>query len=152
MTTSCVLFRRISMSLLAVLVACACLAGPGTLAKGKSSKKKEKVTDKEKEAEKEKGADKEEKKKKEKRVLIEDEDELLIMVNNADAKALRALRGVGKKLAVSIIAGRPYKTLDGLLEVKGIAKKTMDKIKGSIDKVKVPASALVEKEKEEDEE
>ncbi|MBT3287386.1 MAG: helix-hairpin-helix domain-containing protein, partial [Victivallales bacterium] len=85
-------------------------------------------------------------------VLIEDEDELLIMVNNADAKALRALRGVGKKLAVSIIAGRPYKTLDGLLEVKGIAKKTMDKIKGSIDKVKVPASALVEKEKEEDEE
>ena len=42
--------------------------------------------------------------------------------------------------------------MDGLLEVKGIAKKTMDKIKGSIDKVKVPASALVEKEKEEDEE
>ena len=133
------------MSLLAVLVACACLAAPGTLAKGKSTKKKEKVTAKEKEADKEK-------KKKEKKVLIEDEDELLIMVNNADAKALRALRGVGKKLAVSIIAGRPYKTLDGLLEVKGIAKKTMDKIKGSIDKVKVPASALVEKEKEEDEE
>ncbi|MBT7161583.1 MAG: helix-hairpin-helix domain-containing protein [Victivallales bacterium] len=145
MTVLCVLFRRISMSLLAVLVACACLAGPGTLAKGKSTKKKEKVTAKEKEADKEK-------KKKEKKVLIEDEDELLIMVNNADAKALRALRGVGKKLAVSIIAGRPYKTLDGLLEVKGIAKKTMDKIKGSIDKVKVPASALVEKEKEEDEE
>jgi len=145
MTSLSVLYRRISMSLLAVLVACAFLAAPGALAKGRSTKKKEKVTAKEEEAGKEK-----DKKKKEKKVLIEDEDELLIMVNNADAKALRALRGIGKKLAVSVIAGRPYKTLDGLLEVKGIAKKRLDKIKSSIDKVKVPASALVEKEEDEE--
>jgi DNA uptake protein ComE-like DNA-binding protein len=39
------------------------------------------------------------------------------------------IKGVGPVLAERIIAGRPYKTVDDLLKVKGIGSKKLEKIR-----------------------
>jgi DNA uptake protein ComE-like DNA-binding protein len=75
-------------------------------------------------------------------VVIQDEAALLTVVNQADAKTLALLPGVGRTLAGNIIAARPFEKLDDLLKVKGIAAKRLEQIKGSIGKTKVPASVF----------
>lgn len=57
-------------------------------------------------------------------------------LNTADAKTLAALDGIGPQKAQAIIAYRqehgPFKSVDDLLKVKGIGKKTLDANRGKI--------------------
>lgn len=52
-----------------------------------------------------------------------------VNVNTATAEVLETLPRVGPKLAASIIAGRPYKTLSDLDAVKGIGPKLLEALK-----------------------
>nr|WP_281421192.1 ComEA family DNA-binding protein [Rickettsiella endosymbiont of Dermanyssus gallinae] len=53
-----------------------------------------------------------------------------VNINTADAKTLLELKGVGLKRAQTIISDReqngPFKSVDDLIRVKGIGKKTVD--------------------------
>ena len=53
-----------------------------------------------------------------------------VNINTADAKTLLELKGVGLKRAQTIISYReqngPFKSVDDLMRVKGIGKKTVD--------------------------
>lgn len=57
----------------------------------------------------------------------------LTNVNTASAKEIEKLPGIGKKSAAAIVAYRTekgkFKTLKDLLQVKGVGKKTLEKIK-----------------------
>ncbi len=55
--------------------------------------------------------------------------EELINVNTATAEELQSIKGIGPVLARRIIAGRPYKTVDDLLKVKGVGHKTLRDIR-----------------------
>ncbi len=60
-----------------------------------------------------------------------------VNINVADAKTLALeLSGIGSKRAQAIVAYReqhgPFKSIDGLLEIKGIGKKTLEKNRGKI--------------------
>lgn len=50
-------------------------------------------------------------------------------LNSASGAELDALIGIGPALAQRIIDGRPYVSVDGLLKVKGVGEKTLQKIK-----------------------
>ena len=53
----------------------------------------------------------------------------LLDLNTATEKELQSIKGIGPVLAARIIAGRPYKTVDDLLKVKGIGQKKLEKIR-----------------------
>lgn len=53
----------------------------------------------------------------------------LIDLNTATKKELMAVKGIGKITADKIIAGRPYKTIDDLIRVKGIGKKKLESMR-----------------------
>jgi competence protein ComEA len=57
----------------------------------------------------------------------------LTNINTAPAKEIEKLPGIGKKSAAAIVAYRTekgkFKALKDLLKVKGVGKKTMEKIK-----------------------
>jgi len=53
----------------------------------------------------------------------------LLDLNTAGKEELMFINGIGPMLAERIIAGRPYKTVDDLLEVKGIGSKKLEKIR-----------------------
>lgn len=57
-------------------------------------------------------------------------------VNRASVKALSKIKSVGKKLAEKIVEFRqkhgPFKTLEDMLQVKGLGKKKLDKIRDKI--------------------
>lgn len=53
----------------------------------------------------------------------------LINVNTASQKELETLPGVGPVIAKTIIEGRPYRSVDDLLRVKGIGVKRLDEIR-----------------------
>lgn len=53
-------------------------------------------------------------------------------VNTAKESAIASLNGVTKPVAKHIINNRPYKRLEDLLEVKGIGKKVLEKLKSQI--------------------
>ena len=53
-------------------------------------------------------------------------------INNATEKELITLPGVGAKTAKEIVAGRPFKTVDDLKNVKGIGDKTFEKLKAHV--------------------
>ena len=55
-----------------------------------------------------------------------------INVNTASAADLAELPGIGPKHAEAIIAGRPYKTVDEVVKVKGIGPKTLANIREKI--------------------
>ncbi len=59
-------------------------------------------------------------------------------LNTANAAKLEELPGVGPALAKAIIAGRPYTSVDGLKEVKGMGPAKLAAVK---DRVKVGAAA-----------
>jgi competence ComEA-like helix-hairpin-helix protein len=50
-------------------------------------------------------------------------------LNTATERELQSIRGIGPVLAERIIAGRPYRTVDDLLKVKGIGPKRLEKIR-----------------------
>lgn len=56
-------------------------------------------------------------------------DFVLIDVNAASEEALTSLPMIGETLARRIIDGRPYKTLEELLQVKGIGEGILEKIR-----------------------
>ncbi len=53
----------------------------------------------------------------------------LVDLNTATEKELQSVKGIGPVLAARIIAGRHYKAIDGLLKVKGIGPKNLEKIR-----------------------
>ena len=53
----------------------------------------------------------------------------LLDLNTATEKELQSIKGIGPVLAERIIAGRPYKTVDDLIKVKGIGPKKLEKIR-----------------------
>ena len=53
----------------------------------------------------------------------------LLDLNNATGEELQSIKGIGPVLSKRIIAGRPYKTVDDLLKVKGIGPKNFEKIR-----------------------
>ena len=53
----------------------------------------------------------------------------LVNLNTASKKELQSIKGIGPVLAKRIIAGRPYRTLDDLLKVKGISPKKLENIR-----------------------
>ena len=56
----------------------------------------------------------------------------LLDLNPATEKELQSIKGIGPILAKRIIAGRPYKTVDDLLKVKGIGPKKLEKIRAYV--------------------
>ena len=53
-------------------------------------------------------------------------------LNTATEKELQSIKGIGPVLAKRIIAGRPYRTVDDLLKVKGIGPKKLEKIRAYV--------------------
>jgi DNA uptake protein ComE-like DNA-binding protein len=53
----------------------------------------------------------------------------LVNLNTASEKELQSIKGIGPVFAKRIIAGRPYRTLDDLLKVKGISPKKLENIR-----------------------
>ena len=53
----------------------------------------------------------------------------LLDLNTATERELQSIKGIGPVLAKRIIAGRPYKTVDDLLKVKGIGPKRLEKFR-----------------------
>ena len=52
-----------------------------------------------------------------------------IDLNNASQEQFEQLPGIGPKIAAKIIAGRPYRSVEDLLNIPGIGKKTLEKIR-----------------------
>lgn len=55
-----------------------------------------------------------------------------VSINKATAAELSAIKGLSKPIAAAIVAARPLKTLDALLEVKGLGPKLYEKLKPSL--------------------
>jgi len=53
----------------------------------------------------------------------------LLDLNTASKKELQSIKGIGPVLAERIIDGRPYRTVDDLLKVKGIGPKKLENIR-----------------------
>ncbi|MBU1903730.1 MAG: helix-hairpin-helix domain-containing protein [Proteobacteria bacterium] len=53
----------------------------------------------------------------------------LLNLNTATEKELQSIKGIGPALAERIISGRPYRTVDDLLKVKGIGPKKFENIR-----------------------
>lgn len=53
----------------------------------------------------------------------------LLGLNTASKKELQSIKGIGPVLAGKIIEGRPYKTVDDLINVKGISLKKLESIR-----------------------
>lgn len=61
--------------------------------------------------------------------LTTETGEKRISVNSASSAELDTLPGVGPATAQRIIEGRPYNSLEDLLNVKGIGEKTLEKLR-----------------------
>ena len=55
-----------------------------------------------------------------------------VNINSADAQTLETLPGVSASLAIKIIAGRPYNSLDDLKKVKGLSPAKINGLKNHI--------------------
>lgn len=57
-----------------------------------------------------------------------------VSINTASEAELAAVKGLSKTVAKAIVAGRPYASVDALEGVKGLGKKTLDKLRASLKK------------------
>ncbi|WP_230970000.1 ComEA family DNA-binding protein [Nitrogeniibacter aestuarii] len=57
-----------------------------------------------------------------------------VSINTASEAELAAIKGLSKTVAKAIVAGRPYASVDALEGVKGLGKKTLDKLRASLKK------------------
>lgn len=55
-----------------------------------------------------------------------------VSVNHASEKELAAIKGVSRKLAATMVAGRPYESLDDLIRLKGFGKKSLEKVRSAL--------------------
>ncbi len=55
-----------------------------------------------------------------------------LCVNSAPEKELAAIKGLSKKVAKAIVEARPFTSLDELHKVKGLGKKTLEKLRDSL--------------------
>lgn len=55
-----------------------------------------------------------------------------VSINKAKSADLAALKGVSKKLADAVVAGRPYAKVDELTRVKGLGPKLLDKLRSQL--------------------
>ena len=55
-----------------------------------------------------------------------------VSVNSASIAALETLPGIGPAMAQRIVEGRPYGTVEDLLDVKGIGPKTLEKLRDRV--------------------
>ena len=55
-----------------------------------------------------------------------------VSINHASEAQLAAVKGLPKAVAKALIAGRPYPSLDGLLAVKGMGPKLLEKLRSSL--------------------
>ena len=62
--------------------------------------------------------------------------EELVDVNSATESQLQTIPGIGKVISKRIIAGRPYRNINGLLKVKGIGEKTLEKLRPYLSTIK----------------
>ena len=53
-------------------------------------------------------------------------------INGASIDELAAIKGLSKKLAEAIVAGRPYATLDDVVRAKGMGAKLLDKLRNTL--------------------
>lgn len=56
----------------------------------------------------------------------------LVSVNTAAEKELAAVKGLTNKIAAQIVAGRPFKSLDALVELKGMGPKLLERVRDSL--------------------
>jgi competence protein ComEA len=61
--------------------------------------------------------------------VVTEQGEVRVSINNSSSQELDTLPGVGPAIAQRIIEGRPYNTLEDLLDVKGIGEKTLEKLR-----------------------
>ena len=55
-----------------------------------------------------------------------------VSVNSGSIAALETLPGIGPAMAQRIVEGRPYGTVEDLLDVKGIGPKTLEKLRDKV--------------------
>lgn len=55
-----------------------------------------------------------------------------VSINSASAEELAAVKGLSRKVAKEIVKGRPYASIDALLEVKGIGPKLLGTLRASL--------------------
>ncbi|PKO55728.1 MAG: hypothetical protein CVU28_05475 [Betaproteobacteria bacterium HGW-Betaproteobacteria-21] len=55
-----------------------------------------------------------------------------VSINQSGLSELSWLRGINDHLAAAIIAGRPWKSIDDLLDVKGIGPKLLEKLRPQV--------------------
>ncbi len=56
-----------------------------------------------------------------------------VSINRASASQIRSLQGIGHKMAESIIAQRPYRSINDLLRVKGIGMKRLEQLRAQLE-------------------
>jgi len=55
-----------------------------------------------------------------------------LAVNRATVVELAAIKGLSRKVATEIVKGRPYKSFDALISVRGIGPKLLDKLRADL--------------------
>ena len=64
--------------------------------------------------------------------VVTDKRPARLAVKRATAAELAELKGLSRKVATEIVKGRPYKSIDALISVRGIGPKLLDKLRAGL--------------------